>query len=205
MRPDLRERLLEATLRELGENGREGMSVAAILADLGIAEEEFAAEFEGLDACVEAAYEGLTARLMAIVRAGCVGASRAGSERPWPERVRGGLEALLVALAADPLGAHTLACAYPALGGHGQLRYQSFLDGFIPLLAPGREISEVSGDLPDIVESLAIGAVEAILFEEIACGRAAQLPALLPSLLFSVLVPILGPVAAAREMENAGG
>jgi len=203
MRPELRERLLEAVLRELGEKGREGMSVTAVLAGLGVSRREFDAEFDDLDACVDAAYEELTSRIAAAVRDGCAGSSQSGSERAWPDRVRGGLEALLAELAADPLRARTLTRTYPALGPRGQARYQSFLDSFVPMLAPGREVSEVSRELPAIVESLAIGAVEAILFEEIACGRAEQLPALLPSLLFSVLVPVLGPVAAATEMEKA--
>jgi hypothetical protein len=50
---------------------------------------------------------------------------------------------------------------------------------------------------------LAVGAAEAIVFEEIEAGRAAQLPALAPAILFSVLVPFLGPEAASAEMQKA--
>ena len=50
---------------------------------------------------------------------------------------------------------------------------------------------------------LAVGAAEAIVFEEIEAGRAAQLPALAPAILFSLLVPFLGPEAASAEMQRA--
>jgi hypothetical protein len=54
------------------------------------------------------------------------------------------------------------------------------------------------------VEMLAVGAAEAIIFEEVEAGRAAQLPGLGPAILFSVLVPFLGPERASVEMERAG-
>ena len=51
---------------------------------------------------------------------------------------------------------------------------------------------------------LAVGAAEAIVFEEIEAGRAARLPALGPAILFSILVPFLGPDGASAEMKTAG-
>ena len=117
--------------------------------------------------------------------------------------MRAGLEALLAELADDPLRARTLIRTYPSLGNRAQARYQSFVNGFAPLLAAGREIAGVAGELPASVETLAVGAAEAIIFEEVASGRTTELPALLPSLLFSMLVPFLGPAAAAVEMEKA--
>jgi len=58
-------------------------------------------------------------------------------------------------------------------------------------------------ELPREVEMFAVGAAEAIIFEEIEAGRAAQLPVLAPAILFSVLVPFVGPEAASAEMERA--
>jgi AcrR family transcriptional regulator len=202
MRPAVREQLLEVALGEFGEKGREGMSLDAVLAIVDISAEEFSAEFADLDACLDAAYDELTARVEEAVRLGCA-AGPSGTGTQWPERVRGGLTSLLTELADEPLRTRTLIRAYPALGNRAQARYQSFVDGFAPLLTPGRDFSGVADQLPASVEMLAVGAAEAIVFEEVASGRTEALPALLPSLLFSLLVPFLGPAAAAAEMEKA--
>jgi hypothetical protein len=205
MEPAVREHLLELVLDELGEKGREQISLPAVLGALALTDQEFAAEYAGLDACLDAAYDLLTARITTAVEVGC----RSGGGGPlvdrgnWPTSVRGGLEALLAELADDPLRTRTLLRAYPALGNHAQARYQGFIEGFAPLLTKGREFSGVADQLPGSAEMLAVGAAEAILFEEVASGRTAELPQLLPSILFSVLVPFLGPGAAAAEMEKA--
>jgi AcrR family transcriptional regulator len=203
MEPAVRERLLEKVLRELGEKGRAGISLPDLLAAEHLSGQEFAAEFGDLDACLDAAYDRLTARIDEEVRLGCARAGAPGDEPRWPDRVRAGLETLLAELADDPLRARTLIRTYPSLGQRAQPRYQAFVEGFAPLLAPGREFSGAARELPTNVELLAVGAAEAILFEEVAAERTAELPALLPSLLFSVMVPFLGPAAATAEMEKA--
>jgi AcrR family transcriptional regulator len=200
-----RELLLESVLRELAESGRKSLSLETVLGRSGVSAAEFAASYADLDACLDAAYDELTARIATAVRVGC----RSGGGGPfpgpgdWPGAVRGGVEALLAELAADPPLTRTLVRAFPSLGNQAQARYQSFVEGFAPLLSVGREASGAAGELPDSVEMLAVGAAEAIVFEEVASGRTADLPRLLPSILFSVLVPFLGPVAAAAEMEKA--
>jgi AcrR family transcriptional regulator len=203
MEPAVREHLLETMLDELGEKGRDGFPLRAVLGALGITDDEFATEFGDIDTCLDAAYEHLTARIEKAVRLGCAGVWPLGGEPRWPDRVRAGLELLLAELAEDPLRAHTLIRSYPALGNHAQARYQAFVEGFAPLLTSGREFSGVADGLPDSIEMLAVGAAEAILFEEVASARTVELPALMPSILFSVLVPFLGPAAAAAEMEKA--
>jgi hypothetical protein len=47
---------------------------------------------------------------------------------------------------------------------------------------------------------MAIGAVAGLISDELAEGRAEQLPNLLSDLLFATLVPYIGPAAAAREV-----
>ena len=70
---------------------------------------------------------------------------------------------------------------FPAIGPAARARYQDFVEGFAPLLRGGREFAEAGEELPDEVVMLAVGAAEAIVFEEIEAGRAAQLPALGPA------------------------
>lgn len=196
MEPAAREHLLDSMLVALAEQGHSAISLASVLGHSGVSEADFAAEYADFDTCLAAAYEQLTARVDAVVRGGC------GSGDEWPARVRGGLEALLGELAADPQMARVLTRTYPSIDTGTQARYQSFVENFAPMLTGGRELAG-SEELPAEVEALAVGAAEAIVFEEIESGRAAGLKKLAPSILFSVLVPFLGPGAAAAEMEKA--
>jgi AcrR family transcriptional regulator len=197
MQPAARERLLEAMLTELVERGYGAMRVADALTLAGVSKADFEAEFLDKDACLFAAYEQLTERLTRKTSEGC------GRGDGWPARVRGGLEALLGELAAAPEMARVAIRTFPAIGPEARARYQDFVEGFAPLLREGRELAKTGEELPDEVEMLAIGAAEAIVFEEIEAGRPAQLPALGPAILFSVLVPFLGAEAASAEMAKA--
>jgi AcrR family transcriptional regulator len=197
MQPAARERLLEAMLGELGERGYGAMSLADALSGAGVSRADFEAEFADKDACLFAAYEQLTERLTRRTKEGCALGSA------WPACVRRGLEALLEELAAEPAMARVAIRAFPVIGPEARARYQEFVEGFAPLLREGREYAESGGELPSEVEMLAVGAAEAIVFEEIEAGRTAQLPSLAPAILFSVLVPFLGPEAASVEMRRA--
>ena len=204
MEPAVRERLLETVLVELDDKGREAMSVAEVLRSADVAEAEFAAEYADLDTCLDAAYERLTIQLDAAVQVGCAtGGDYFGVTKPeWPQRVRAAIEALLAELPQPPT-AQALTRAYPSLGPAQQARYQGFVERFTAALRLRREMAGLDGELPGEVDALAVGAAEAIVFEEIAAGRAEALPGMTPSILFSVLVPFLGPGAASAEMEKA--
>jgi AcrR family transcriptional regulator len=197
MQAAARERLLEAMLSELDECGYDAMSVAGALDGAGVSRADFEAEFAGKDACLSAAYEQLTEGLTRRTTEGCA----LGGE--WPVCVRRGLEALLAELAAAPARARVAIRAFPAISPEARTRYEDFVEGFAPLLREGRAFATAGAELPREVEMLAVGAAEAIVFDEIEAGRAAQLPALAPAILFSVLVPFLGPEAASAEMQRA--
>jgi AcrR family transcriptional regulator len=192
-----RERLLEAMLAELAQAGYKGMKLADVLTLSGVAEADFKAEFPDKDSCLFAAYEQLTERLVRRTARSCA----AGGD--WPQRVSCGLSALLDELAARPPMARVAVRVFPSIGPQAHARYQGFVEGFAPLLEGGREFSEIGEELPAEVEMLAVGAAEAIVFDEIEAGRAAQLPALGPAILFSLLVPFLGPERASAEMQRA--
>jgi AcrR family transcriptional regulator len=200
MEPAARGRLHEAILAELEEKGFERIELLAVLSKVGVPERLFESSYDSVEACIFAAYDELTARLDTAVREAC---REQGERSAWPERVSAGLGALLDELAARPQMACVLVRSFPSLGPKAQARSQAFLESFGPLLAGGREASEIGAELPSEVEMLATGAAEAILFEEVSSGRTAELPRLGPSILFSVLVPFLGPVAAATEIKKA--
>ncbi len=192
-----RARLLEAMLEELVDKGYLEVEVEDAVQRAHLGGEQWAELFVDKDACLVAAFEQLTEQLRAAICRGCASAG------VWPERVTGGLRVLLAQLAGRAEMAEALARSFPAIGPAAQARYQAFVESLAPLLAEGREFSGIAAQLPAEVEMLAVGAAEAIVFEQIQAGRTGELAALGPEILFSVLVPFLGPVAAAAEMEKA--
>jgi AcrR family transcriptional regulator len=192
-----RARLLEAMLEELVEKGYGEADVEGALERAHLGGGRWSQLFVDKDACLVAAFEQLTEQLRAAI---CEGCARGGD---WPGRVAGGLRALLATLAGRAAMAEALTRSFPSIGPEAQVHYQAFVESLAPLLAEGREFSTPGTELPGAVELLAVGAAEAIVFEQIQAGRTAGLAELGPDILFSVLVPFLGPAIAAAEMEKA--
>lgn len=197
METERRDALLRAMLEELANRGYEEASVERACVASGIAVAEFEGEFGDRDECLFAAYDRVTDLVVEKASAGCE------SDEPWPERVRSGLEALLVVLAAQPRLALAMTRSFPGIRPAAYERYVGLLGRFVPLMHEGRDYSEVEEELPVEVELLAVGAAEAIIFGEVDAGRAEALPKMMPEILFSVLVPFMGPDRAADEMRNA--
>jgi AcrR family transcriptional regulator len=184
-------------LEELVEKGYREVEVEGALERAHLGGEEWSTLFVDKDACLVAAFDQLTEQLRATIVEGCA----AGSD--WPERVAGGLQALLAQLSERAPMAEALARTFPSIGPAAQARYQAFVESLAPLLAEGREFSSLGPKLPGEVELLAVGAAEAIVFARIQECRTAELPVIGPEILFSVLVPFVGPAVAAAAMEEA--
>lgn len=193
-----RERLYEAILGDLADSGYEGLNLEETLSRAGVSMVAFEAEFGDRDACLFAAYDALTERLVRKATDGC------DREEDWPGRVRTGLEALLGEFAARPKMAQVLFRSFPSIRPPAYLRYMEFLETFTLPMREGRALTDMEGEPPGEIEMLAIGAAEAVVFEEIEAGRAAALPSLTPSILFSLLVPFLGPERALAEAPSNG-
>lgn len=197
MDAEQRDSVLREVLGELADQGYEEMSVDRACAKAGVDLADWAREFGSKDECLFAAYDRLTDRVVERASASCA------RDEPWPERVRVGLEALLEEMAAQPRMARAITRAFPGIRPSTYERYVALLGRFVPFMHEGREYSEVDEELPGEVELLAVGAAEAIIFNEIEAGRASRLPKMMPEILFSVLVPFLGPERAADEMRSA--
>jgi AcrR family transcriptional regulator len=194
-------RLLEAMLAELGERGYENTTVENVIARAEVSRAAFDAEFPDRDACLFAAYDALTERLLGTATASCAG----GHGEAWARRVRAGLEALLDELAAEPAIARALTRAFPAIRPAAHQRYMEFLEAFTPSLREGRKLSGRGDDLPGEIEMLAVGSAESVIVAEIEADRTSHLPVMAPAILFSLLVPFLGPEAASAAMQEAAG
>lgn len=192
-----RERLFEVILGELAERGYEQMDLGDALAAAGVSRHAFEAEFADRDSCLFAAYDALTERLVRNA------ASSYDQTADWPERIKAGLETLLSEFASEPKTAEVLFRSFPAIRPTAYRRYMEFLETFTLCLRDGRELTEMEGEPPGEIEMLAIGAAEAIVFEEIEAGRARALASLTPSILFSLLVPFTGPERALAATPRA--
>lgn len=194
-----RARLHDAILAELANQGLEGIRLDHVLERAGVSAADFASNYEGVEDCLAEAYASLTGRLDRVVREAC---RAAGADGDWAARVRAGIGALLDELAGDPVRAMALVHSFPASGQRAQARFQAFVESFAPLLEGGRAAAGLDAELPGEVETLAVGAVEAIVFEEVVSGRAAGLRDLAPAVTFSVLVPFIGPSRAGAAMHG---
>jgi AcrR family transcriptional regulator len=193
MRPE-RTRLLEAMLEELVEKGYTEVEVEAAIQRARLVGGGWSSQFPDKDSCLVAAFEALTDELRAAIVEGCLTAS------DWPGRVAGGLRVLLGRLSERATMAEALARTFPSTGPAALTRYQAFVESLAPLLAEGREFAGLGDQLPEEVELLAVGSVEAIVSEQIQLGRTAGLKAMTPEILFSVLVPFTGPEVATEAM-----
>ena len=189
--------LLEAMVEELVQGGYKGTSGARACAAAAVTREEFETEFADTDAALLAAYEELTAGILARTAARC------GEVGSWPERIRTGLGALLEELAARPRLAQAVTRSFSAIRPAAYERFLALGSLFVPYEREGIEYTGAVEELPAEVELLAVGAAETIIFGELEAGRAERLPAMLPEILFSLLAPFLGADRAAREMRSA--
>lgn len=189
-----RERLLEATIRVVAAKGYRATTVGDLTREAGVSRTTFYELFEDKEACFLAAYDNAVDVLMRRI----VAAYEA--EERWPNRARAGLAALLEALAAEPALGRLALVDIGAAGPAAQRRFRAAVQRLTPLFEEGRDFAPGGRELPANTSRMAIGGVTGLIADELAAGRAKQLPELLSDLLFATLVPYIGPDAASREV-----
>ncbi len=189
-----RERLLEAAVRVVAKKGYAATTIADLTREAGISRTTFYEMFDDKEACFLAAYDGAVDALVRRI------ATAYEAEEGWPLRARAGLAALLEALAEEPELARLALVDVGAAGPAAQRRYRAALQRLTPFFDEGRDFAPGGRSLPANTSRMAIGAVTGLISDELAAGRAEQLPDLLSEVLFATLVPYIGPTAAAREV-----
>jgi AcrR family transcriptional regulator len=193
-----RERLLAAVVRVTATKGYEAMSVADILRQAGVGRQSFYELFDDKLACLIAAQELLVADLEATTAVAFEGT------RPWPERVRTALAAVLEWFANNPEAARVTLIELAKAGPDARKRFWRGFHRFSAMLEEGLEQHEAAADLPNIT-SVAAGTALTRIYEETAKGRTAELPELLPDLTFELLVPFVGEDAALETARGTAG
>jgi AcrR family transcriptional regulator len=189
-----RERLLEATMRVVAEQGYRATTIAHLTKVAGISRTTFYELFDDKEACFLAAYDSAADLLLRRI------ATAFEAEETWPQRVRAALETLLESLAAEPEIARLAVLDVSAAGPAAQRRYRAALQRLTPFFDEGRDFAPGGRSLPGNTSRMAIGAVVGLIADELAAGRGEYLTDLLSDVLFATLVPYIGPAAAAREV-----
>jgi len=184
-----RERLLAAVVRVTAARGYESTSVAAILDEAGVGRESFYELFEDKRDCMLVARGLLVENLVETVTVPY------GAPGPWPQRVRKALAAGLDWFASDPAAAKVVMIEVVAVGPASRELFQADFRRFAKLLEEGLDPEEPPPALSQ-APTLAVGTALARIYEEVAQGRARELPSVAPELTYEVLVPFLGEEAA---------
>jgi AcrR family transcriptional regulator len=190
----LRQVILAAMIRVVGDKGYAEASVADVLEEADVSRMTFYRYFDDKQHCFLAAYEMVIEQVFAELASNC------DRELPWPSRMADGLSTLVDRFAVDPALARTAVVEVAAAGADARELHWNALNRFTEYLEGGRALA--GEDLPPNISLMSAGAVSGLIFDELLAGRADQLPTLLPDLLFAMLVPYVGPQAAAAEMRR---
>ncbi|HWY17209.1 MAG TPA: TetR family transcriptional regulator [Solirubrobacteraceae bacterium] len=188
-----RSRLLAAAVRTVDELGYASATVAPITQRARVSRRTFYELFANREECVAAVLEDAARRIGAeIERAGLGG-------RPWRERVRGGLWAILSFFDREPVLARV--CVVQALRGSQAVleRREEILRGLARVLDEGRGESARGQGCPPLTAEGLVGAAFAIVYARLLRGDSEPLTCLLPELMGMIVLPYLGPAAARRE------
>jgi AcrR family transcriptional regulator len=186
-----RERILLGAAAAIAEQGYRQTSVADIVRSAAIARASFYENFASKEDCFFALYDASISAALDLV----AGACRAGGEAEFPERVRSGLEALLVHLGSDPVRSRAIIVEGPAVGSAITSRFESMIDHFAALLKAGRP-SPPEVELPDTVEETVVGGLYWLLYYAILDRKPKRIEELLPQLVEFALIPFIGAEAA---------
>jgi hypothetical protein len=117
--------------------------------------------------------------------------------------MRRSLAALLTAIAYRPDGARLAMIETLAAGPRAHERQRAVLATLAPYVDQGRGQTLRGPELPQSLSRVVIGGAAALIYEEVAAGRAGELRRLYPELLYFVLVPYIGHERALLEMRKA--
>jgi AcrR family transcriptional regulator len=192
-----RERMLEAMIDAVAEQGYNATTIVEVARRAGVARKSLYEHFGDKETCFLAAHDWLLERLADYALPAY---ERPG---PWPERIRRGLAALLTAIAFRPEGARLAIIEILAAGPRAHRRHLAAIEAFAPYIDQGRSESPLGSRLPPSLARIVAGGVAARIHEQVATGHTGELRRLHPELLYLVLLPYLGHQRAHEEMQRS--
>lgn len=187
-----RERIVAGLAEAVLERGYNAVTIKQIAEAARVSKRDFYQHFESKEGAFLAAFEIVVSHLREVIE------TEIEPIPDWPHRVVAGLRALLDFLAENPDLARLCLVDSITAGPAVAERFREQINGFVPLLLPGREERDNPRPLPDSTEESLIGALVSMLSRSLAFGDAASLPELLPDFVEFVLMPYVGPAEAHR-------
>jgi AcrR family transcriptional regulator len=193
-----RERLIAGLAEAVAENGYAATTIAHITTHAAVSRRTFYEHFQSKDECFLAAYDVVIAELQGRLAAGYESAEE------WPQKIRGGIAALLEFLASEPNLARLAIVEATVAGPVVVERYDAAIQLFVPYLQAGREgrSPEVLERLSDATEEALVGGMVSLISRRIVAGETAALETLLPDLTEFLLTPYLGSAEAAQVAKG---
>lgn len=189
---DDRSLLLSATVRLATEDGFDQLTVPRIRAAAGLSRRSFDAHFEDVTDCFLAAVEQHSDYAIAH-------AARAGAaSRDWPRAICRAVAAFCDLAASDERLVKMLFVEVFASGPAGlrcRARLMAELAGKLRASAPAAQRPSM------VAAEASLGAIWALVYTQIAAGRAARMAEISGTLAFIALAPAIGPEAAVEAIE----
>ena len=188
-KPTHRERILRAVIGLASEGGYDALSIPAICARAHTSHRDFYANFTDKQQAFLTALDESTSRALQIT-------ARAFRAAPdWPTAVKATIARLLALVVQDEAFARLAFFAILTGGPAASDRAERSLDTFATMLAPGYEQHP---EVPQVVGEAIVGGLWNVIQNELAHGRAEQLPGLAGELTYIALTPFLGAAEAAE-------
>lgn len=210
-----RRRLLTATSELIYERGVQAVTIALISDRAGVSRKTFYGIFEDREACLLAVFED------AVWQAARVVMDAAKGKKPWHERVRAGLAALLLFLDEEPVAGRLLIVEALGAGERTLNARARVLAQIIAVVDEGRTQSKAVRDVPPLTAEGIVGAVFSVIHARmlprvspvavvpraITDGRLSDVEAprmvqFAGALTAMIVQPYLGAAAAKRELKR---
>jgi AcrR family transcriptional regulator len=188
--------ILSAMVAVCSDCGAANVTVARVVAHAGISRRTFYEQFESCEECLLSALDD------AILAAGERIVAAWDASRPWTERVRAALTALLRFLDEEPaiarlLVVESLAAGPKALGCHSRA-----IARLLPAIDAGRAESTENRALASVTAEGTAGAVLFVLHRRMVDLRTPRLMELVNPLMAMIVLPYLGTAAASAELAQ---
>jgi AcrR family transcriptional regulator len=189
------ERILAATAQVSVAKGYSSLTVADIVAAAGVTRAAFYSHFRSKeDAFLAVQTVGLQESIAAAAAEFFVGSS-------WPERVWGGLAALLTYIAENPDLAHLNIVEIQAVGEAALLREQDNRAAYALFLEDGYRHRPEAGQLPRICSEAVAGGIHGLMRRQVSDRKTTRMLEILPQCAYVALAPFTGPTWAMEFVE----
>jgi AcrR family transcriptional regulator len=191
-----RQRILDAMLEAVGDEGYEGTSIRSVLARSGLYRQAFYDNFASKEDCFLQAYDAALKRIEAGILAA------ASPQVSWLAQLRAGLGALLDFLDSETEVSRALIVEVHPAGGAALARRAAAVGRAREFLARGAAAGGIGTPPPIAPEAIASG-IHAIVHSRLASRDADGFHELLPELMYIAALPYFGAAVAKAEMGDS--